>query len=414
MQTHEESAYSIREAIIQVIIRWRILLLLALLGILGAMVRHKYFPVYPGQGKLLIKDQSVSSLNTALSQFAGQSNLVANSGMPLRLDRSLAYLETTGFNHRLAEKIWSQMNDSELPESMSVELRSFGDSLKLDFEAQDPAIKEEQVKHLANSLRTRLRWNKTQGGILMVRVKTDRKAWTIHLINEALFMAREYLTERELGDIEEASQFFSLQIYEVERRLRDLEVQTMQALKRSDMLNVDAERGEASQYLTTLRKNISDTEIKIREGQSVLSELKGRAQQNTGVSEEAALSKFALSGQIRHLEDDLRTLQIRRETLSEYVKSYGETKKGILPVQNEMERIQANYEFEFKIYESLRSAMAKIGLEKTFIENQIEILELESPLKVFSRPGFLVLLLIAVTISQILGLFFIAVIELFH
>lgn len=410
MENKVERAYSIREAIIQVIVRWRILVLLALLGVLGAMVRHKYFPVYQGQGKLLVKEQA----DTVLSSLSSQGSQPIHSALALRLDRSLAYLETTGFNQRLAEKIWSQMRDSQLPESMRNELQSFAASLDLNLEVQEQDLIDEQIKLLANSLRLGLKWNKTHGGLLVVRVKTDRKAWTIHLINEALFVARDYLTQRELHDVEEASQFYSLQIYEVERRLRDLELKTMQALKRSDMLNVDAERGEASQYLTTLRKNISDLEIKIKEGESLLSELQSRSEQKTGLSEEAALSKFAISGQIRHLEDDLKTLRIRRDTLSEYVLSYGETKKAILPIQNQMERIKANYDFEFKIYENLRSGIAQIGLEKTFIQNQIEILELESPLKVFSRPGLLVLILIAVTISQIFGLFLIALVELFQ
>jgi hypothetical protein len=412
METLTQASYSIREAIIQVIMRWKILLLLALLGILGAMVRHKYFPVYPGQGKILVKDQSSSSLSTVLSQFSG-SSLVTNATLGTRLDRSLAYLETTDFNRRLAERIWAQLKDPDLPVLMKLELTSFAESLRLNLNVEEPESIDHQINRMANGLRVRLRWNKTHGGILVVRVKTDRKAWTIHLINEALFMARDYLTERELRDVEEASQFFSLQIYEVERRLRSLELQTMNALKRSDMLSVDAERGEASQYLTTLRKNISDTEIKIREGETLLADLVARAERDTGRSEEAALSKFALSGQIRHLEDELRALRIRRETLSDYLKSYGQTKKAILPVQNEMERIQANYDFEFKVYENLRSGMAKLGLEKTFIENQIEILELESPLKVFSRPGLLVLVLISLTLSQIIGLALIALHELF-
>lgn len=88
-------------------------------------------------------------------------------------------------------------------------------------------------------------------------------------------------------------------------------------------------------------------------------------------------------------------------------------KKSLLPVQNQMERIKTNYDFEYKVYENLRQGMAKLGLERTFIENQIVILENESALKVHSSPGLLVLLLVAITLSQITGLAMIAIYELF-
>ncbi len=413
MNITDESSYSIRDAIIQVILKWKLLLLLALIGTLGALVRHKYFPVYPGEGKILIKDQAGSSLETVLSQFSNSGPVSSTTTLQSRLDRSLSYLETTEFNRALASKIWSQMLDDAQPMEMREEIKLYLKSLNINTEIESNVEKEAEISRLGNFLRRTLQWNKTQSGLLVVRIKTDRKSWTIHLINEALFVARSFLTSKELKDIDEATRFFTMEIYEVETRLRELELSTMQALKKSDILNIEAERGEASQYITNLRKNISDTEIKIREGRTLLAGLRKRVDVSAGGNEEAALSKFALSGQIRHLEDEIKTLELRKDTLAAYLKSYGSTTKSILPIQNEMERIKANYDFEFKVYENLRRGMAKLGLERTFIENQIEILEGESALKVFSRPGLLVLLLVAVTISQILGLGIIALNALF-
>lgn len=413
MDNIEQQTYSIREAIVQVITKWKLLLLLALIAMLGALIRHKYYPVYPGVGKILIKEQGGSSLNTVLSQFGGASGLLSNQGAQNKIDRSLAYLETTEFNKRLATKLWGQLNDEQTADVVKSELKSFLHSLKLNTEVKTAGDQDHQQNRLANSLRLRLKWNKSMGGQLVVRIKTPRRAWTTHLVNEALIEAQKYLTEKELKDVDDASLFFNQEIQEVERRLRQLELTTLRALKKSDMLSVDAEKGEASQYLTTLRKNINDTEIKIKEGESLLKGLIARDEQSSAKTEEETLSKFALSGQIRHLQDELQTLKLRRDTLKEYLKSYGGVKKSLLPVQNQMERIKTNYDFEYKVYENLRQGMAKLGLERTFIENQIVILESESALKVHSSPGLLILLLVAITLSQITGLAMIAIYELF-
>lgn len=413
MNTLDENSYSIREAIVQVITKWKLLLLLALIAMLGALIRHKYYPVYPGQGKILIKDQGSSSLNTVLSQFSGVSGLLSLQGAQSKLDRSLAYLQTTDFNKKLATRLWNQLKDEQVASVEKEELTTFLESLKLKVDSDHPGDQDHQQNRLANSLRNRLNWNKMPGGQLVVRVKTARRAWTTHLINEALVEAQIYLTERELKDVDDASIFFNLEIQEVERRLRSLEISTLRALKKSDMLSLDAEKGEASQYLTSLRKNINDTELKIKEGEALLAGLVARDQETKTRTEEEALSKFALSGQIRHLQDQVQTLKIRRGTLKEHIKSYGGSKKSLLPFQNQMERIKTNYDFEYKVYENLRQGMAKLGLERTFIENQIVILENESALKVHSSPGLFVLLLVALTLSQILGLAVIAIYELF-
>ena len=78
-----------------------------------------------------------------------------------------------------------------------------------------------------------------------------------------------------------------------------------------------------------------------------------------------------------------------------------------------MERLKANYHFEFKIYEGLRDKLSKIGLQKTYIKNKIIVLEFERLKRVKSRPGLFMLILIGIMISQVIGFISIYLIELF-
>ena len=41
-----------------------------------------------------------------------------------------------------------------------------------------------------------------------------------------------------------------------------------------------------------------------------------------------------------------------------------------------IEKMKAKYTYEYKVYESLRSSLAKIGLEKTYIKNKVEVFHL--------------------------------------
>lgn len=413
MNNTELQNYSIRVALFQVLSKWKILVLLGLLAVLGALLRHKFFPVYPGQGKLMIKDQGGASLGTVLSQFNGASSLIGNQTTESRLTRSLAYLETMNFSEQLAKELWIQLHDKEMPETIQKELFSFLANLGLEVDvAPEDSKAAEQQARLAHWLMNALSWSSADGGQIVLSLRTDRKAWTTYLINESLEVAKKQLTARELKDVDEATAFFRREMEEVETRLDNLEKSTINKLQKSKILNLEAAKGEASDYLTGLQKNINDTQLRISEGDALLKDLKKRARKARDKSEAEALSKFALSGRIKQLQDELKTLRVRLATLKQYLKSYGGRKQSLLPFQNEMERLKANYQFEYKVYENLRDGMAKLGLERTFIENQIEVLERERAFRVRSRPGVLVLLLVALTISQIIGLAGITIFEL--
>ena len=64
----EISMYQVMQVFIS---RWKYLVILALIGILGALIKHKFFPVYPAQGKLLIKDSKNSQIQSFISGMVG-------------------------------------------------------------------------------------------------------------------------------------------------------------------------------------------------------------------------------------------------------------------------------------------------------------------------------------------------------
>ena len=124
-------------------------------------------------------------------------------------------------------------------------------------------------------------------------------------------------------------------------------------------------------------------------------------------------SKFSGGAQIKNLTAENKELQAKLRSQQRTLKNYGKKQKGLLPFQQEIEKMKAKYTYEYKVYESLRSSLAKVGLQKTYIKNKIEILEPEFIERIKSRPGLLVMVFLAVMLSQVLGIGLIYLWELF-
>ena len=113
------------------------------------------------------------------------------------------------------------------------------------------------------------------------------------------------------------------------------------------------------------------------------------------------------------LEDENKDLQIQLQTYQTYLKTYENQKTGLVPMQYEIQKMNANHEFEYKMFASLNDSLARIGLQKTYVKNKVDILERERLSKVRSSPSLIIMVLISLMLSQVIGMFSIYVYELF-
>jgi hypothetical protein len=183
-------------------------------------------------------------------------------------------------------------------------------------------------------------------------------------------------------------------------------------MQKTQVLAVDMEKGETAKYISELRNNINTTRIaysnnlgKIKELQNKLSLMPIR---NLGV-----ISKFNEYSQIKILENENSDLDLALRTQNKYLKNFEEQKNGLVPIQYELEKMNVNHEFEYKIFTSLHDSLARIGLQKTYVKNKVEILESERLSHVHSSPSLIILVLLALMLSQVLGIFSIYILELF-
>lgn len=382
--------------------RWKYLLLLALVFILGALIKHKYFPTYPGTGKLIIKDVRNSQLQLVLNSVAGAAN---EGSSDLKgdgeVERAETVLDTHEYYVALASRLLKIKNEQKTVSLINFFKRFEGSENNPEF-----------VHDVGNALSSMLSFSSTKGGVLSINVKTYNRELSVIIVNAALEEAQKNIIDRELEDLNRAESYFNVEIESVRSRLDSIENSTVKKLQKNQILSVDVEKGDSSKYISELKKNINDTKIAISNNESRIAVLNEKIK-NGGAKDLGVISKFNESSQVKVLENENKELQIELKTYQSYLRSYENQKTGLVPMQYEIQKMNANHDFEYKMFASLNDSLARIGLQKTYVKNKVEILEKERISKVRSSPGLFIMILISLMLSQVIGMFSIYVYELF-
>lgn len=383
--------------------RWKYLLMLALIFALSALVKHKYFPTYPGSGKLIIKDVRNSQLQLVLSSVAGPGTETPSSEVKGEdvVDRAQIVLDTHEYYVALAQRLLQIRK-----ETGNISLKNFFKK----FEGND--TNSEYIHNVANALSGVISFNSAKGGVLVINVKTNNRELSVLVVNEALKEAQKNIIERELEDLDRAENYFHAEINNVRGRLDGIENSTVKKLQKNQILSVDVEKGDSSKYISELKKNINDTSIAISNNSSRINSLNEKIK-NGGARDLGVISKFNESSQVKVLEDENKDLEIELKTYKTYLRNYENQKTGLVPMQYEIQKMNANHDFEYKIFASLNDSLARIGLQKTYVKNKVDILEQERFSRVRSSPSLAIMLLISLMLSQVIGMFSIYVYELF-
>lgn len=383
--------------------RWKYLLMLALIFSLAALVKHKYFPTYPGTGKLIIKDVRNSQLQLVLSSVAGPGTETASSEIKGEdvVDRAEIVLDTHEYYVALAQKLLQIKK-----ETGNISLKNFFE--KIGGNVNNP----EYVHDIANILSGIITFNSAKGGVLVINVKTYNRELSVLVVNEALKEAQRNIIDRELEDLDRAEAYFNAELESVRDRLDGIENSTVKKLQKNQILSVDVEKGDSSKYMSELKKNINDTSIAISNNKSRINSLTEKIK-NGGARDLGVISKFNESSQVKMLEDQNKDLEIELKTYKSYLRSYENQKTGLVPMQYEIQKMNANHDFEYKIFASLNDSLARIGLQKTYVKNKVDILEQERVSRVRSSPSLAIMMLISLMLSQVIGMFSIYVYELF-
>ncbi len=385
--------------------RWRIFVILALLACIFALVRHKFFPQYTADGKIQIQNIKNSQLQSMLSKISGLSNEVDlfESKDENVTNRTISILDTEQFYNMIGEKIF-QLKENQPNATLKSSIHYLFWALKIR-EKNDDSLFE-----ISKFIKKNTTFRAGKDGQIFVSVTTSRRELSHLLINQLLENAKEHIPNKEIQELTLAETYFKGELDNVQARLDSIENQLIEKMQKTQILSVDMEKGEGTKYQNNLKKEISDLELKVTENLKRIEILKGKKKKSENDS--SSLGKYSNTAILKQLLDENAELQLSINTLKGHLRSVAKQNKGLIPFQYEVDKMKATYNLEHKIFESLRENLSKIGLQKTYIKNKIEILEVDRLSSISSKPGLPTLLIIALFISQCLGIFGIYLYEL--
>lgn len=396
---HKQDEISFNQILILFSRRWRYLVVLALAFSLIALVKHKYFPQYPGNGKLLIKDAKNSQMQMLISSMVSNNGVEGSEGKNGEItERAKLLIQTFDFYTDLSKYLY-QLKEKHF--ALDKLFKSF----------QIESIDSERMQYMANYLSRTIDVDSEKNGVLRISTKTNNKELTVVLINSMLEVAKNRLVLREIHDLNTAEEYFLSEMSIVKKRLDDIEKNTIAKLQHNQILSFDGEKGDSFKYISELRKNINDLSIQKNANELKIAQLKKQVAR-IPLAEDGGLSKFSETAQIRNLEGQNKELDIEIKSLDNYLKTFEKDKIGLVPMQFEIQKMNTGHDFEYKLYVSLNDSLSKIGLQKTYAKNRVEILERERESRVVSSPPLIIMVLISLTASQIIGIFSIYIYEL--
>ncbi len=383
--------------------RWKFLLLLGLLFSLCALAKHKFFPTYPGVGKLIIKDVR----NSQLQSFIGHvtlGNADLNSA-ELKGDdlvtQALAYLDNHSFYLRIATDLQRKLRKNQ------------SDQLITFFNDYPQSKNNDEILHeVADKISHLITLSSAKGDLLIIEAKTNNRLLTVMLVNSALNEARNVLIERDNRELIEAENFFNKEISAILGRIGLIEVDTFDKLQKNQMTSSSIHKEDLAKYLGELKTNMNEVQMNIANNLQKIALIQ-ESHSNILDTNDGNLSKFSSVARIRDLEFRNTELGILLRTYKNSLNKYEKIEGSQLPLQYELEKMNSNHERESKLYFQLMENLSRVGLQKNYVLNRVEILDTERFSKVHSSPGLLIMVLMAMALSQVVGLFSIYLFELF-
>ncbi len=382
--------------------QWRYFLVVSLACLLGAMIKHKYFPQYPGSGKLIIKDIRNSQLQSVIGHLTGLDGepLVAENRGDDIVSNAEAMLDIHEFYVLIAENLIKLNKQSNYPA-----IAGFFKTFSTD------SSSPEFVHEVAIKLSKMITFNSGKANVLTVEVKSDFRELTVLLVNQTLVLAKRKIISKELEDLNQAEIFFLHEVEKERTELNSIEMVTLEKMQKNQIFSIDQEKGDSIQNINDLKKNINEINIQITNNQSKIIQLqKNEPFANYKVIN---LSKFDHAYQIKTLVDENKELALKLSTFNSYLKNFVTQKKYQAPLHFELEKMNSNHDFVYKVIASYKDSLARIGLQKTYVLNKVEILEYERFSRVHSNPTLLIFILLSLTLAFSFSVFSIYVFELF-
>lgn len=380
--------------------KWKIMLISCVVFLIVAIIRFMFFPEYTGVGRLVIKDFRNSQLQMSLVQVTnpGDENSKVFSTTEDTLLQTEAFLESHYFYEKLSEKLLSLQNKEDnyfFKEFLS----------KCGLNRNDLLIRDS----LAFILHGVITFQKIKSNIIKAEAKTSSRDLSAYFVNHALIVARDELIKRELDDLTLAEKYFSEEIQKKKVVITQIEKKTLSKMKNQQVYSISSEKNDNNDYINELRKNINNIKTEILANTNKLDSFGNFKNQDL-----VNLEKYSIANQAVAIKEQNKSLEIKLAALTKTLNDFEKNQLKLLPLEYELEQQNSLHQAEYKIFDTLKANLARIGLQKIYAQNKIIVLDFERASHLKSSPSLLTLFLASQALAFCLSFFIIFSLELLN
>ncbi len=371
---------------------WVLFLILFTATSMSALGIYAYRTPFVSTGSIVVNDAQNSSLQSFATQFFGLTKSVADgkkNNSPLQ--KHLEYLKTEEFFNQLLADIQLQ----EKVESLTIAEKKGFEIFKENYLTM-PLTAESRgqaIQKLDAMTKIKLQSDFEIG----ISFQAAEKEVALFLTNIALNTVAQTLKERELLEIQKVDSFIKGQIETTEKNMKTLNAQLAEFQNKPENLMSLSSKEKVSEYLSELLVRKNEIRMKIAENQKAIRLLA------PGPSKRRESQLYGNGGRVQALTLEIEMHQSKIADIQKAIDQVAYQAKAIPVATQVYDDLKKKSEMEFTKYKELTDATSKVEAQMLSVQSRFEILDKGRIDKVVPQISLLILLMLALLISQVVG-----------
>lgn len=371
---------------------WVLFLILFTATSMSALGIYAYRIPFVSTGSIVVNDAQNSSLQSFATQFFGLTKSVADgkkNNSPLQ--KHLEYLKTEEFFNQLLADIQLQ----EKVESLTIAEKKGFEIFKENYLTMP--LTAESRGQVIQKLDAMTKIKLQSDFEIDISIQAAEKEVALFLTNVALNTVAEILKERELLEIQKVDSFIKGQIEATEKNMKTLNAQLAEFQNKPENLMSLSSKEKVSEYLSELLVRKNEIRMKIAENQKAIRLIA------PGPSKRRESQLYGNGGRVQALTLEIEMHQSKIADIQKAIDQVAYQAKAIPVATQVYDDLKKKSEMEFAKYKELTDATSKVEAQMLSVQSRFEILDKGRIDKVVPQISLLVLLMLALLISQVVG-----------
>lgn len=372
---------------------WPLFLVLLIVTTSIGLSFYKWKNPYVAKTTIIVNDNQNSQLQSFSMALAGNAKTNEAKKSNSTAQKNLEYFKTTEF----LQKVLNAANNPLLNTQLTLAEKS-GQNIFTKHVLNDKTTMTEDEKLIAYQKLDKMLSFKVKSDFeIEIAASNDQKELALYVANLTSTVAFESLRQREAFEIQEINDFITKEKAVVDQELMELNSKMAKFNDKPENLISITSIDKVGEYLSTLKIQKNEITMKLAENNKLIQTLSA----SSNGRRESEL--YGNNGRIQALKLENDQLRSKLGNLQAAFDRTSQEAKGMPYAAQMYEELQKRADMQLAKFKDLSEGLSKVEALKVAAANKYEIFEKSRLDKVTPAVPLLVILFLAVLISQVLG-----------